>query len=808
MPQSLIRAGFTAAAGLGALLGLLAADVDASGPGIQRNWINSAGGSFHNATNWLPFGVPGPLDTAEFDVGALYTVSFSQSATNKLLVIDDIDVTFDLPPLAVYALNGVVIGDNNTLTPGGLRLTNGIVSVQPLPPPPPPEPPPPPLMVRIGKDIGVTGELSVSGTAQFSSTDTVIIGDAGTGLMTIFGGGTVSTALTLLADDVGSAGIVAVDGPGASWTLTGDLCVGNFGSAALDIINGGSVTSAFAARIADNSGSDGTATIDGAGSNWTLTTTLFVGNAGTGRLIMNNGGALSSARVRIGDELFSTGIVTIDGPTSTWTDSVEISVGNSGSGSLTVTNAATVSGLRLTVAEQPGSSGTATVDGPGSSVDAAGEVILGDSGGTGTLSVTNGGLLEGPSLTAGKSGTGVLDVSTGGTASFSSPSPNRIGDLAGSDGTLLVDGTGSTATFGGTLFVGNFGSGSIEITNGGSVTTPMVFVADDLGSAGSIVLDGVGSTWTVNSELFLGNASSGTASITNGGAAFTSRVKLGDNPGSSGTVTVDGPGSIWIDSVEIFVGNFGSGSLAITNGAAVSGPRVTIGDDPGSSGILTVSGPGSTLSLSQQLSVGDLGQGTLRVVDGGVAGAPVVLVNTGGLVRGNATISGSVTNFGTVSPGLSTGELVVDGSYTQSITGALAIELGCTAADALTVTGAAQLAGTLDLSFAAAAPTAGRQFAILSAATVAGIFSQVNAPVAVSVTYEPTAVVVTVLEGDPPAAGDLNGDGSVGVPDLLALLAAWGACPPEGGCPADLDGNGIVGVPELLTLLASWGRCV
>ncbi len=52
MPQSLIRAGFTAAGGLGALLGLLAADADVAGPAIQRNWVNDTGGSFHTATNW------------------------------------------------------------------------------------------------------------------------------------------------------------------------------------------------------------------------------------------------------------------------------------------------------------------------------------------------------------------------------------------------------------------------------------------------------------------------------------------------------------------------------------------------------------------------------------------------------------------------------------------------------------------------------------------------------------------------------------------------------------------------------------
>ncbi|MCA9290616.1 MAG: VCBS repeat-containing protein, partial [Phycisphaerales bacterium] len=51
---------------------------------------------------------------------------------------------------------------------------------------------------------------------------------------------------------------------------------------------------------------------------------------------------------------------------------------------------------------------------------------------------------------------------------------------------------------------------------------------------------------------------------------------------------------------------------------------------------------------------------------------------------------------------------------------------------------------------------------------------------------------------------DLSGDGTVGPPDLAALLAAWGA---GAGSPADLDGNGTVGPPDLAILLASWGAC-
>jgi len=48
--------------------------------------------------------------------------------------------------------------------------------------------------------------------------------------------------------------------------------------------------------------------------------------------------------------------------------------------------------------------------------------------------------------------------------------------------------------------------------------------------------------------------------------------------------------------------------------------------------------------------------------------------------------------------------------------------------------------------------------------------------------------------------GDLDGDGLVGVDDLLAVIAAWGS---HGGA-ADVDGDGYVGVNDLLAVLESW----
>jgi subtilisin family serine protease len=54
------------------------------------------------------------------------------------------------------------------------------------------------------------------------------------------------------------------------------------------------------------------------------------------------------------------------------------------------------------------------------------------------------------------------------------------------------------------------------------------------------------------------------------------------------------------------------------------------------------------------------------------------------------------------------------------------------------------------------------------------------------------------------SAGDIDGDGTVGTTDFLALLSAWGPCAPQ-TCLADLDCDGSVGIADFLTLLSNWG---
>ena len=67
-------------------------------------------------------------------------------------------------------------------------------------------------------------------------------------------------------------------------------------------------------------------------------------------------------------------------------------------------------------------------------------------------------------------------------------------------------------------------------------------------------------------------------------------------------------------------------------------------------------------------------------------------------------------------------------------------------------------------------------------------------------------VIITGIPDSPQIPGDLDGDGTVGILDLLGLLGAWGPCPapcPQ-SCAADLDDDCQVGVTDLLILLANW----
>ncbi|MHC4911056.1 MAG: multicopper oxidase domain-containing protein, partial [Planctomycetota bacterium] len=55
---------------------------------------------------------------------------------------------------------------------------------------------------------------------------------------------------------------------------------------------------------------------------------------------------------------------------------------------------------------------------------------------------------------------------------------------------------------------------------------------------------------------------------------------------------------------------------------------------------------------------------------------------------------------------------------------------------------------------------------------------------------------------------DVNDDAQVDVSDLVAVILAWGVCPPgPESCPADITGDGTVDVTDLVEVILDWGAC-
>ena len=72
------------------------------------------------------------------------------------------------------------------------------------------------------------------------------------------------------------------------------------------------------------------------------------------------------------------------------------------------------------------------------------------------------------------------------------------------------------------------------------------------------------------------------------------------------------------------------------------------------------------------------------------------------------------------------------------------------------------------------------------------------------------ALIRTNLTPAPACPADIDGNDSVDVNDLLAVISTWGACADPNNCPADIapaGGDDVVDVNDLLAVITTWGAC-
>jgi T5SS/PEP-CTERM-associated repeat protein len=633
----------------------------------------------------------------------------------------------------------------------------------------------------LGFSVGASGTATVDGAGStWTSAYDFEVGDSGNGTLNITNGGTVNSQAIFVAELSGSTGLVSISGPGSKLAGNPAVYVGTLGNGTLDITAGGSISPASFVSVGVQAGSTGLLTVSGAGSTLAGAATTDVGSYGSGTLNIASAATVSSGSVELGLYSGSSGVASVDGPGSTWTINnnygSEFDVGSAGRGTLNITNGGTVTvSANTAVASQPGATGVIHLS---NGTLNTGGLLAGLSELTGTGTINAGGLVSdvnlvfdathgpqqtfvfnslpgqnvtlnlnptGGALGAGYLGSGSLRIA-GGVGMSSNA--GYLGYMPGSTGVATVDGAGSTwMVNAGPLYVGLWGHGTLNITNGGVVTgSQATYLGANPGATGvinfnngtlttrqlwapvsgltgvgtinttglvsdlnlvfdathglkqTLVLNGLpGQNITLNLDisdphqsgpLGAGYAGSGSLRIAGGAAVSVQTACLGYLPGSAGAGTVDGAGSKWtIWGPDCDVGYGGNGTLNITNGGAVSSQGFGyIGDSPGSAGTVTVSGIGSQWTAADgYVVVGSSGNGTLNINHGGtVSSSNVYLAGSSfGSVPG-ATGSATVDGAGSA--------LTIGGTFTigYSGDGTLSITNGGTVSN-----GAASIGGSL-----------------------------------------------------------------------------------------------------------------
>ncbi len=351
----------------------------------------------------------------------------------------------------------------------------------------------------IGFNSGGNGSVLVDGGSQWftlGSTSIISVAFNGTGDLTVSNGGQIFGSFGYIAERSGnSVGTAIVTGAGSYWQNSETLYVAEKGNGTLTISQGGHVQARKFGVIGRQSGSVGTATVDGADSLWENVGQFYVAEAGRGTLDVTNGGQVSVKNdSRIAVSSGSVGTASVSGENSAWTTGGNLFVGAGGQGTLTIADQAEVS--------VKGGLGLAFVGWLG--------------GSTGVLNI--GAAAGSPAAAAGTLKTTEVRINTASsklvfnhtdTDHVFTPRINGSGGVEVYSGTTALTGnntyTGTTSVNGGTLLVnGSTGTGAVNVNTGGTLGgTGTIGGSTSINAGGTLSAGTSPGTLTIAEDLVL-----------------------------------------------------------------------------------------------------------------------------------------------------------------------------------------------------------------------------------------------------------------------------------------------------------------
>jgi fibronectin-binding autotransporter adhesin len=435
--------------------------------------------------------------------------------------------------------------------------------------------------VFIGRGPGAAGTVDVLNGRTLTSSERLLVGSGGTGILTIQSSSTVNiSSFTLIGSTFGGGfgttsyygtGAVTVDSGGKLATSYINMAVAGTSSATLNLNStSGSRGVVETGYISEGSGSQGgTINFNGGILRATGDQSNFLQNFETGDVqILSEGAFIDSNGYNIG-----------------------ISTALQGSGSLTKQGAGT-----LTLTGASSYSGNTNVDG------------------------------------------GTLNIQSGGTVSNTH---GQIGVTGGSSGAATITGSGSQWNNTSELYVGHTGNGTLNLLSGGTVSSAYSFIGYDTASVGSATVNGIGSQWTNTNNLYAGFLGSGTLNVQNGGTVSSSYGTIGRYSSSVGIANITGTGSQWTISNDLEIGTEGSGTLNIQSGGKVTNTRAYIAFSAGVTATASVTGSGSLWSNGGNVEIGHAGTGTLTVDAGGKVTAANITLAASGSGKGTLNLNGT-----------------------------------------------------------------------------------------------------------------------------------------------------------------------
>ncbi len=363
----------------------------------------------------------------------------------------------------------------------------------------------------------------------------------------------------------------------------------------MTVSGGGTVTvgtesNAFDASVALAVGHDyanGTLTITDPGSSVTADGNMYVGRGGTGSLVVENYGNLTAGATEGG----IAGLLAIGTGQSTAGGAI------GGTGSALVTSDGTIDDLGALSVGGNGVNGSMTVT-DGGVVDVNGQILLGV-----------GNTIDGTYHT----GIGTLDVGAGGTVAIVGPAifgaPGlAVGDATLSLGTLGVSGAGALLDLGSSnLVIGNSGTGTMTVSGGGTVraaapgpNSAAIVIGNNAGGAGALDVEGAGSSVEGTGALIVGEHGAGTLTVGSGAEVSATSATIVATAGSSGTVilsggTLDTTNGIVLDSGGMLTGA-GTVDGGIAGGGAINATGTLVFNGAiGSAGVFTIGAAGDAV---------------------------------------------------------------------------------------------------------------------------------------------------------------------------------------------------------------------